>query len=392
MDFRRTTVVALAAAVRSGEVSARELTTHALERIEALDPSVNAFVAVDGDRALDQAAAVDQIVATGGNPGPLAGVPLAVKDNEDAAGYPTTMGSALFAGGAPAVHDSPHVARLRAAGSVVVGKTNLSELAWSTHTTNARFGTTANPWALDRSAGGSSGGSAAALAAGMVPLATGSDDGGSIRIPSACCGLSGMKPSLGRVPAGEAEGAGRLDLSSKGPMARRIADVAAALDVAVGPEPTDLRSLPRPEANWRDAVEAPRLPARVAWSPTLGYAEVDAEVLAVCERALSTIESLGAEVVDPGPVLDRDPIGDWLTLIGACLLHTVEPHRHRPEWEEMDPVLAGIVESARSTSAADLLGVFDRCHGMNLRLVEVFRRTRLLVTPTTAGPAPPAAL
>lgn len=389
MDFRRTPVAELVRWVRSGEVAARELARHALDRIEALDPAINAFVAVDGERAIEQAAAVDQIVAAGGDPGPLAGVPLAVKDNEDADGYRTAHGSALFAGDPPAVHDSVHVARLRAAGAVVVGKTNLPELAWSAHTANATFGTTRNPWDHGRSAGGSSGGSAAAVAAGMVPLATGSDGGGSIRIPSACCGLSGMKPSLGRVPV---DGLGWLDLSSKGPIARRIEDVATALDVVVGPDPTDLRSLPRPEANWRDAVRDPRVPARVAWSPTLGYAEVDAEVLAVCERALGTLESLGAEVTEAGPVFDADPIRDWLTIVGVCTLRTVAPREGGPGWGRMDPVLASVVESARGVTALELVGVLDACHRMNLRLVDLFHRARLLVTPTTAGVAPPVDL
>ena len=389
MDFRTTSVVDLARSVRAKEVSAQELATAALGRIEALDGAVGAFTAVDGERALEQAAAVDQIVATGGDPGPLAGVPLAVKDNEDTAGYRTTHGSALFAGSAPAVHDSVHVARLRAAGAVVVGKTNLPELAWTATTSNATFGVTRNPWHLDHTPGGSSGGSAAALAAGMVPLATGSDGGGSIRIPSACCGLSGMKSSLGRVPQGGVEPAGWLDLSSKGPMARRIADVVEALEVVVGPEATDLRALPRPEANWRDALRDARVPARVAWSPTLGYAEPDREVLAVCERALGVLESLGAEIVEVDRVFDEDPVGSWLTMVSVFTLRLVDPLRDHPGWGTMDPVLAALVESARSATAADLVRTFDECHRMNLRLVELFRDTRLLVSPTTAAAAPP---
>jgi aspartyl-tRNA(Asn)/glutamyl-tRNA(Gln) amidotransferase subunit A len=390
MDFRRTTVIELARQVRAGEVSARELTRHALERIEALNPSVNAFVAVDGDRAIEQAAAVDQIVATGADPGPLAGVPMGVKDGEDAAGYRTTHGSSLRADADRAVHDSVHVARLRAAGAVVVGKTNLPEYGWSAHTTNALFGPTRNPWHPDHSAGGSSGGSAAAIAAGMVPLATGSDGGGSIRIPSSCCGLSGMKASLGRVPTGGAEGPAWLDLSTRGPMARRIADVVVALDVVVGPEATDLRSLPRPEANWRDALDEPRVPTRVAWCPTLGYAEIDADVLAVCERALGVLETLGVDVVEVGAVFDADPLGDWLTVVGACLLRTLEPYRDA--WDRLDPSLAAIADAARSVSARQLVEIFDRCHEMNLRLVDLFHGVRLLVTPTTAGAAPPLAL
>jgi Asp-tRNA(Asn)/Glu-tRNA(Gln) amidotransferase A subunit family amidase len=392
MDFRTTSVVELAGRVRSGDVAARELTALALRRIEELDPVLNAFVAVDGERALEQAAAIDQIVATGGDPGPLAGVPLAVKDIEDAVGYRTTAGSPLLAEAPPASADSAHVARLRAAGCVVVGKTNTPEFGWTAHTGNALFGTTANPWDTAHSPGGSSGGSAAALAAGMVPLATGSDGGGSIRIPSSCCGLSGMKTSLGRVPAGGATPPAWMDLSCKGPMARRIADVVAALDVVVGPEPTDLRSLPRPEASWPATLADPHLPAKVAWSPTLGYAEVDRAVLEVCERALGVLEELGTEIVEIDTVFDEDPAGRWLTLVGAFLLRTVEPYRDGPGWDTTHPVLAGIVEGARGTTATQLVDVLDECHRMNLRLVEIFHDVRLLLTPTLAGPPPPLAL
>ncbi|MGH9099335.1 MAG: amidase, partial [Acidimicrobiales bacterium] len=210
--------------------------TASLERIDALNPGLLAFVTLDEDRALEQAGAVDQLVASGADPGPLAGVPIGVKDNEDAAGYPTTFGSTLFATAPPALHDSVLVARLRAAGAVVVGKTNLPELAWTAHTSNTLFGTTCNPWTRDHSAGGSSGGSAAAVAAGMVPLATGSDGGGSIRIPASCCALSGFKPSRGRVPAGGTRGAGWLGLSSKGLLGRTIRDAVVALDSVIGPE------------------------------------------------------------------------------------------------------------------------------------------------------------
>ena len=390
MDLRHVAVAELARRVRSGETSAREVTAHALARIETLNPTVNAFVAVDAERALEQAAAVDQIVATGGDPGPLAGVPLGVKDNEDAAGYPTTHGSSLRDAIPPAVHDSVLVERLRAAGAVVVGKTNLPEYGWSAHTANARFGATRNPWQLDRSAGGSSGGSAAAVAAGMVPLATGSDGGGSIRIPSACCGLSGIKPSHGRVPAGGRGGSDWLDLSSKGVLARRIADVVTALDVVVGPEPTDLRSLPRPEANWRDALVSPHLPARVAWCPSLGYAEVDTEVLTTCERALRALEALGTDVVEVDAVFDTDPLDVWLTIVGPCLLRTLQPYEEH--WDRLTPVLALIADGARSISATQLVRALDRCHEMNLRLVTLFHGVRLLVAPTTAGVAPPISL
>ncbi len=389
MDFRTLSVTELAHQVRSGELSAREVAQAALERIEVLNPKINAFVAVDGERAIEQAAAVDQVVASGADPGALAGVPIGVKDSEDAAGYRTTLGSTLCSDSPVAIEDSVLVARLRAAGAVVVGKTNLPEFAWTGHTTNSLFGTTANPWHLDHSAGGSSGGSAAAVASGMVPLATGSDGGGSIRIPSACCGLSGMKPSHGRVPAGE-RGAGWLGLSAKGVLGLHVVDVATALDVAVGPEPTDLRSLPRPDTGWRGALGSPTVPARVAWSPALGYTDVDRAVLSVCEQALDALDALGVEVVEVPTVFDEDPLDDWLIIVGACLLRTLEPHETRIA--EVTHGLAALVEHARSTSGADLVRALDRCYALNRQLVSLFHDVRLLVTPTTAGLPPPNAL
>src|SRR5579862_1303037 len=202
-------------------MTAREVVSHALARIEAQNADLNAFVAVDGDAALEAADAVDAKVRAGRDPGPLAGIPIGVKDLEDARGFVTTKGSAVFADHAPATQDSVLVQRLKAAGCVVVGKTNTPELGWKADTDNVIFGATRNPWNLDHSPGGSSGGSAAALAAGLVPLATGSDGGGSIRIPSSCCGMSGVKASLGRVPSGGHPDRSWHDLSTAGPMARR---------------------------------------------------------------------------------------------------------------------------------------------------------------------------
>jgi aspartyl-tRNA(Asn)/glutamyl-tRNA(Gln) amidotransferase subunit A len=222
----------------------------------------------------------------------------------------------------------------------------------------------------------------------MVPLATGSDGGGSIRIPSACCGLSGMKPSLGRVPDGGPKPPGWIDLSTNGPMARRIGDVAYALDIAVSPDPTDLRSLPRPEANWLDALEDPHVPVRAAYAPTLGYATVDAEVRALCDHAVEVLASMGAEVVVLESVFDDEPVGDFLIYTAACTLRTLRPFMSHPRWEEVDPILRHLVNEAQATTAEQLLKVFDRFHYMNLQLVDLFHSCRILVTPTCAGPAP----
>ena len=199
-----------------------------------------------------------------------------------------------------------------------------------------------------------------------------------------------MKPSLGRVPVGGPNPPGWIDLSTNGPMARRIADVTSALDVAVGPDPTDLRALPRPEASWLAALDDPHVPMQIAYSPTLGYATVDAEVAAVCAQAVDSLESLGAEVVVVDDVFDADPVGDFLILTAAATLRTLRPYFDHPRWDEVHPVLRHFVDAAQSTTAEQILQVFDRFHLMNLKLVELFRTCRILVTPTCAAVAPHA--
>ncbi|MGH9243172.1 MAG: amidase [Acidimicrobiales bacterium] len=389
MDFRRETVTGLAARVAAGEISARELTEAALARIEAANEAVNAFVAVDFDDALEQADELDRRRRAGDDVGPLAGIPLGVKDLEDAAGFVTTSGSALHADDPPAVDDSILVSRLRDAGCVVIGKTNTPEFGWKADTDNSLFGATANPWNTGRSAGGSSGGSTAAIMAGMVPLATGSDGGGSIRIPSAVCGLSGMKPSLGRVPTGGQDPPGWPELSTKGVMARHIRDVVAALDVVVGPHPTDLRSLALPDVGWTRSIEELHPPRKVGWSPTLGYADVDGEVLEVCERAVRALEDLGTEIEAVDVVFDRDPVGVWAMLTNTYALRTLEPYRGSPAWGSVDLGLLAMAEWARaSVAAVDLVRAQDATHLLNLRLVELFHQVPLLLTPTVAGQTP----
>lgn len=387
-DFLSDSAAELAAMVRRKEMSSRELVQHALDRIGALDDTVNAFAEVDGARALADAATVDDAVVSGGDPGPLCGLPIGVKDLEDASGFHTTRGSNLYAGRPVASADSELVARLKASGCVVVGKTNTPELGHKADTNNLVAGAARNPWDLRRTPGGSSGGSSAAIAAGLVPLATGSDGGGSIRIPSALCGLSGIKPSLGRVPSGGSAPPDWGHLSSKGVMARRIADVALALDCVIGPEQSDLRALPMPESSWSAAVVDPHPPLRVGWSPTLGYATPDAEVLAVCQRALAVLEGLGAEIVEIDRVFPEDPVMTWATLVGAYLLRTVTRSGAGDDWSMLDPTLVPLLELGRSVTAMQVVDAEDQCHRYNGDLVRVFGDVRVLLCPTTASVAP----
>jgi Asp-tRNA(Asn)/Glu-tRNA(Gln) amidotransferase A subunit family amidase len=388
MDFRQHTVVGLAGQVRSGEVSAREVVAGALEQIEARNPRINAFVAVDGDAALAAADDLDRRRARGEDPGPLAGIPIGVKDLEDAAGFVTSHGSLVNTTPAPVAEDSVLVSRLKAAGCIVVGKTNTPEMGSKAQTDNRRYGVTRNPWDPERTPGGSSGGSAAAIASGMVPLATGSDGGGSIRIPSSLCGLSGFKPSLGRVPTGGAHAPDWCHLSTRGPMARSIADVVLALDAVIGPDPTDLRSLPMPEPSWLGALDQARPPIKVAWAPTLGYAPVDREVRDICEKALQLLSGMGVQVVEVGGVFAEDPILPWLTLTSVYCARTLAPWRGSAAWADIDAGLAAQAEWGANVSAVDLVQAEDQCHVLNLRLVELFRDVRLLLTPTVAAVTP----
>lgn len=384
------TIDDVVALVTTRSSSAAEVVRASLDAIDRNNAELNAVVARDDEAALDAAREVDRRITAGERVGPLGGVPLLVKDLEHAAGLPTSFGSAALGPPElpPATEDSAQVARLKAAGAIVVGKTNTPELGFAARTQNQRFGMTRNPWDLARSPGGSSGGSAAAVAAGMAPLATASDGGGSIRIPAALCGFSGFKPSLGRVPHGGAEPPSWHDLDSRGPMARTTRGTALALDAVIGPDPTDLRSLPLPESSWSAAVANPALPTRVVWSPTLGYAPVDREVARVCAAAVSELESLGVEVEEVESVFTEDPVFAWLSLTNAYNRRSLSGIEGTEAWDRVEPDLRALFEFTAHETVVDLVRAEDECYRLNRRLVELFRRSRLLVCPTTAAPAP----
>jgi Asp-tRNA(Asn)/Glu-tRNA(Gln) amidotransferase A subunit family amidase len=387
-DFRSLTVEELAGRIRTRDLTAAAVTDAALERIERLNPALNAFVAVDPDAARAQAAAIDTRLDGGDDVGPLAGIPIGVKDLEDAAGFVTTHGSVLLAGDPPASQDSTMVARLRAAGCVIVGKTNTPEGGWIGDTFNPLFGATKNPWGANRSPGGSSGGTGSAVASGMVPLGTGSDGGGSIRIPSALNGMSGHKPSQGRVPGGPAP-MGAADLSCVGPMARRIRDVALALDVVAGPTPGDLRSLDPPTASYRDALDNPPAPKRVLWAPSIEGQAPDAEILAVCQATVDQLAAAGVEVVETGPVL-TDVIGPFALLFYGGKVHEFREAIDNPELFAMvTPGLQEILTMADSLLTADSIEeAREQAQSMSISLAEQMVGFDALLSPLVAGHTP----
>ncbi|MEZ5169479.1 MAG: amidase [Acidimicrobiia bacterium] len=375
-------VIDTATSVRRGDRSAVAVLEEALTRIGAGNAELNAFVAIDEDAARTQAAAVDARVAAGEDPGVLAGVPIGVKDLEDAKGFVTTHGDPAYANDPPAANDSLEVARLKSAGAVVVGKTNTPPHGVRAETDNRVFGPTRNPWATSRTSGGSSGGSGAAVAAGLVPLATGSDGGGSIRIPSAVCGLPGFKPTHGVVPGGDEGAPAWGHFSTRGPMARSFADIAVALDVVKGVSNRDILSVEIP-GSFGDAVARRSLRGvRIAWSPTLGVADVDSRVATLCETGIGKLAGAGAEVEDIGAVLDEDPLTAWGARSAPGTRHRFNQREMAwsERFDEASLLLAGMAEFV------DMDMLFDgeaKSHGVLLALAAVFDRFDVLACPAT---------
>ena len=384
MDFRERSVQEWAAAVQGREMSARELVEASLAAIEA-QRELNAFVATDPERSLAEADEIDARLASGEVVGPLAGVPFGVKDLEDAAGYVTSQGSLLYADDPPAEADSVLVERLRGAGCVVMGKTNTPEFGWTGDTYNPAFGPTGNPWNPKRSPGGSSGGAAAALAAGLVPLCTGSDGGGSIRIPAAACGFSGFKASLGRVPV---EGPSRLwPISVHGPMALRVSDIAFVQDLVMGPSPRDLNSLPRPERSWRGALDEGWQPQRAVWCASPDGKPTDSEVAAVCEAAVAQMEAAGMAVeVRDEPLFD-DPIGEYVLLSSTVVTGDLGELTDE-DFEKITPELRYYLERGSGPDVADFISAVETFHTMAATLTDLLAGADLLITPTVAGHFP----
>ena len=337
----------VAAAVRSRTVSARAITEQALARIDEVNGPINAFTVVLSGRALAAADVVDREVARGSDL-PLAGVPLAVKDHVWLAGAPATNGSRTLADFVPD-RDCVAVERLQRAGAVVVGKTTNPEFCYRGDTESLLWGVTRNPWDLALTPGGSSGGSGAAVATGMVALAVGTDGGGSIRIPAAFCGIAGHKPTMGLVPALPGF-RGWPTLSVTGPMARTIADTATMLAVMAGPDPDDpgVRSTPEDLAHAGRARPDLR-GLRIAVSSDFGFARIDDDVRSAFGQVVEALRDLGAEVVTENPTTP-DPVAVWTTLAAAEGYASEGPLLARAELMSDDArasVLSGADLSAR---------------------------------------------
>jgi amidase len=372
----------LAHLVRDGEVTARELVEASLERIEALQPELNAFVHLDPDGAL---AAADGI--SSGDRRPFAGVPIAIKDTALVAGMPYTLGSDFFGDFVPS-HDAFVVRRLRDAGFVPVGKTNLPEFGILPVTEPRRFGPTRNPWDTERTPGGSSGGAAAAVASGMVPLAHGSDGGGSIRIPAACCGLVGLKPTRGRISRGPEMGDDFL--VQDGVLTRTVAETAELLDVMAGYETGDATWAPPPSEPFAAAARRP--PGRLRIGLTTAAA-IDAELDPLCERAVrdaaELLSSLGHEVEEvPAPWTGGDLLRTFTMVFGTpislAMLFGGQISGRELSEELVEPLSWTIWNGIVERSPVDYLLARTQLNGVSRAIVELWNDYDVVMTPALA--------
>ena len=377
----------MAAAVRERRVSARELLDLHLARIEERNPELNAIVSLDVDRATRGARAADDHLARGGELGPLHGLPFAVKDTHAVAGWRTTYGSPLFADHVPDADDLI-VERVRRAGVVLLGKTNVPEFAAGSHTFNTIFGTTRNPVDPSRSAGGSSGGAAAALASGMVPLADGSDMGGSLRNPASFCGVVGLRPSLGRVPEWPQPNLWETT-SVGGPLARNVGDVALLLSVLAGPDPRSPQALGDPGAAFAPPLSGTLRGLRIAWSLDLGGAfQVDREVAGVIEDAGRLMARNGARTFGAWPELEHADetfrtLRAWHFQARFGRLLAANPGAFKQS-------LADNIRAGESLTGADVAEAYERRTILADRMRRFFTDYDVLVLPVSQVPPFPA--
>lgn len=383
----------LANLIRSKDLSPVDLIDATLRRIEAVNPAINAFVALRADDALVEAGALAENIAAGKDPGPLAGIPIGIKDMEDTCGMVTSFGSIPFKDNL-VERDSIQVARLKAAGAIVVGKTNTPEFGFTGFTKNRLFGVTANPWNPERTPGGSSGGAAAAVAGCMVPLATGSDAGGSIRIPASYCGCFGFKPSYGRIPLGPLPALHMSRTWHLGPLSRTVTDTALYLDCVAGYHPADPDSLPQPNLSYVDCLG--KLPGglKIGFSPDLGYARVQKDVATAVDQALKAFENLGHTLDFWHGKLPR--VDDAWSKLMAYELYAMVHDQLDDIRVEMGRSLVDSLDQAKKLVVRDFITIQKARAELNDALADIFTEFDLLVTPTmpteafTAKGPPPA--
>ncbi len=371
------------AAIKKKTLSPREIVEALLARVEKINPKVNAYCTVVPEMALEAAKKAEAEIRQGGKLGPLHGIPVSIKDLTLTAGIRTTFGSKIFEHHVP-TEDALIVQRLKAAGAIVIGKTNTPEFGAGANTYNAVFGATRNPWKLSHTCGGSSGGAAVALACGLGPLATGSDLGGSLRIPASFCGVVGFRTSAGRVPIYPSF-MGWDTLAVEGPMARTVGDTALMLSVIAGADDRSPISLPGDGREFLAAVEHPNIRGfKVAWSADLKVSPVDREIEAVASAAAKRFTELGCTVEQAEPDFSR--VREIIHVTRALRMVTLHAEKLEKWRDQMNSNLVWNIEKGFPLTAQQVGMAEKERTALYHRVRQFFERYDLLLTPTVAVP------
>ena len=375
----------MAAAIREKRLSPVEVVEAVLARIEQINPRLNAYCTVTADAARAAARDAEAAVMRDGTLGILHGVPVSIKDLVTTKGTRTTWGSKMFEHFVPE-EDAPAVIRLKQAGAIILGKTNTPEFGFKGVTDNPVFGPSRNPWSLGHTPGGSSGGGAAAVAAGMGPLAVGTDGGGSIRIPCSCCGIFGLKPTLGRVAAAPVYG-GLDTLSHTGPMTRTVRDAALMMNAIAGPDSRDISSLPGEGTDYTAGLDRGVAGLRAAWTPDWGYAAMDPETRRIADAGAKRFEEIGCRVEEsaPGFTNPEHPFNVIFTAGYAARFGD-----KLAEWRDrLDPGFVFLIEAGMHWSAVDFINAANWRRTLSDSVCALFNRYDLLLTPTLTAPPLP---
>jgi len=368
--------------ISTQELTSLEITEVLIERINKINPLINAYCTPTFDLAREMAIAADKRVKNGEKIGLLNGIPTSIKDLNPVKGVRTTFGSKIFENFIPE-EDCIVTYRLRKEGCVILGKTNTPEFGFKGVTDNLIFGASKNPWNLERTPGGSSGGAGAAVASGISPLAQGSDGGGSIRHPAALCGVFGLKPNFGRVPLYPRNFIAAYDLAVVGPIARYVKDAALMLDAIKGPFEQEMFMLPPDNTSFLENVDKKPKNLKIGYSINLGYAkDIDSEVAKKVTDSAEKLAEFGWNVEEVEMKIKK-PERSFLTLWSSLFAYDLKPYLDK--WkDELDPQLVKLVEAALSYGPFDLLNAIEGRKKFHELFMKIFKNYDIMITPTTA--------
>ena len=372
--------------IRTQEISSQEITEIIIDRIEKINPIINAYCTPTFELAREMARKADDAVKNGEKLGLLHGIPISIKDETETKKIRTTYGSFLFENNVPR-EDEAVVRRLRDAGCVILGKTNTPAFGYKGETDNRIFGVTKNPWNLERTPGGSSGGAAAAVASGLGPIGIGSDGGGSIRIPSCFCGIYGLKSTFGRVPQNTMNLMGYLGtFVHKGPLVRNVKDAALVLDIIAGQDDSDRYSVPKPSFSYLDQLENEPHNLKIGYSFDLGFAEaLEPEVEKSVFNSIQKFEEFGW-FIEKSKIKLRDPESTFSIIWSTGFAYSLGPYMETAE-EKMDPGLVNLIKLGYKFSTKEIKIAEIQRENIYQEICKVFKKFDVLITPTLACPA-----